>query len=49
MALNTEVLFEAAHVHYSGALLEVLGSWGEEPFISGKQGEMPNILGALQS
>ena len=31
----------------SGALLEVLRSWGEGLFISGKQGEMPNILGVL--
>ena len=35
MFLNTEILFEV--------LPKVLGSLGERPFISGKQGEMPNI------
>lgn len=35
-------------MYTSGALPEVLGSWGEGPFISG-EGEMPNILGALEN
>ena len=32
-------------MYTSGAVPEVLGSLGEEPFISGKQGEVLDILG----
>ena len=36
-------------VYTSGALPEVLGSWGEGPFIFREQGEVPNISGALKN